>query len=318
MTDQDATTSSLAAQRPSLVMRLASVVLGWRARRNEGKPADLAAGRRQLDRVTALSRLPRGVTVTEEVIAGVPVLRASSGASARGTVLFLHGGAYVVGSARDVVGTAHVCVNGGPDVVSVDYRLAPEHPYPAAVEDALAVYRELVRAPGPRRLVVAGESAGGGLALVLLQKAREEGLPMPAAIVPVFPWADLSLSGASSTANMGRDMLIRSQVQEQAAWYADGRDLRDPGLSPLFGSFRDFPRTYIPVGRYDLVLDDARRVTARMRAEDVDVVLDEWPGTIHAFLSVPSKEARQCRQRIRAFVYKALPVTTPVASSESS
>jgi len=317
MTDQDDTASTLVTRRPSLIMRLASVVLGRRGRRKEGKPADLAADRRLVDRVTSLSRLPRGVQVTEEVIAGVPVLRASSGASVRGTVLFLHGGAYVVGSARDVVGTAHVSVDGGPDVVSVEYRLAPEHPYPAAVEDALAVYRELVRAPGPGRLVVAGESAGGGLALCLLQKAREEGLPMPAAVVPVFPWADLSLSGASSTENIGRDMLTRSQVLENASWYAAGRDLRDPGLSPLFGSFRGFPRTYIPVGQYDLVLDDSRRVAARMRAEDVDVVLDEWPGTIHGFLSVPSAEARQCRQRIRAFVHEALPAVTPAASSES-
>ena len=317
MTNHDAA-DMLATQRPSLVMRLASVVLGWRGRRNEGKPADLAADRRLVDRVTSLARLPRGVKVTEEVIAGVPVLRASSGGAARGTVLFLHGGAYVVGSARDVVGTAHVSANGGPDVVSVEYRLAPEHPYPAAVEDALAVYRELVRTVGADRLVVTGESAGGGLTLVLLQKAREEGLPMPVAAVPVFPWADLSLSGESSTANIGRDMLTRSQVLENAAWYAGGRDLRDPGLSPLFGSFRGFPRTYLPVGQYDLVLDDARRVAARMRAEDVDVVLDEWPGTIHGFLLVPSAEARQCRQRIRAFVHEALPAVATLAGKESS
>ena len=314
MTDKDTTLR----QYPSLIMRLASAVLGRRGSRKEGTPADLAADRRLADRVTSLSRLPRGVKVTEEVIAGVPVLRASSGAQSRGTVLFLHGGAYVLGSARDVVSTAHVAADGGPDVVSVEYRLAPEHPYPAAVEDALAVYRELVRDPGPRRLVVTGESAGGGLTLALLQKAREEGLPMPAAIVPVFPWADLSLSGESSTANIGRDMLTRSQVLENAAWYAGGRDLRDPGLSPLFGSFRGFPRTYIPVGQYDLVLDDARRVATKMRAEDVDVVLDEWPGTIHGFLHVPSAEARQCRQRIRAFVHEALPAITPVASTGSS
>lgn len=318
MTDQDAAASTLAAQRPSLIMRLVGALLGRRGRRKEGTPADLTADRRLADRVTSLTRLPRGVTLTEDVIAGIPVLRASSGASARGTVLNLHGGAYVLGSAQDVATAAHVSANGGPDVVSVDYRLAPEHPYPAAVDDALAVYRELVSAPGPGRLAVIGESAGGGLALVLLQKVREEGLPMPAAVVPLFPWADLSLSGESSTANIGRDMLTRSQLLENASWYAGGRDLRDPGLSPLFGSFRGFPRTYIPVGRHDLLLDDARRVAARMRAEDVPVILDEWPGTIHGFVAVPSAEARQCRQRIRAFVHEALPAATPVASAESS
>lgn len=278
----------------------------------------MAADRRLLRRLTSLARAPRGVKLTDEVIAGVPVLRASSGARARGTVLYLHGGAYMAGSARDGVNAAHISADGGPDLVSIEYRLAPEHPYPAAVEDALAVYRELVRVPGPDRLVVVGESAGGGLALVLLHKAREEGLPMPAAVVPIFPWADLSLSGTSSTANIGRDMLTRSHLLEAAGWYAGGRDLREPGLSPLFGSFRGFPRTYVPVGRHDLLLDDARRLVARMRAEDVQVVLEEWPGTIHGFVRLPSAEGRQCRRRIQAFVHEALPAVAPAAGAETS
>ncbi|MFM9607432.1 alpha/beta hydrolase [Streptomyces niveiscabiei] len=298
--------AGLAAQRPSLTMRFLSSALGRRGRRKEGTPADVAADRRLLRRLTSLARVPRGVRLTEEVIAGVPVVRASSGVRARGTVLYLHGGAYMAGRARDVVTAAHLSAGNGPDLVSVEYRLAPEHPYPAAVDDALAVYRELVRAPGADRLVVVGESAGGGLALALLQQARDEGLPMPAAVVPVFPWADLSLSGASSTANIGRDLLTRSQLLEAAAWYADGRDLRDPGLSPLFGSFRGLPPAYVPVGRHDLLLDDSRRLAARLRTDDVPVVLDEWPGTIHGFLQVPSAEGRQCRRRVRAFVHEAL------------
>ncbi|PWG14464.1 alpha/beta hydrolase [Streptomyces sp. V2] len=287
-------------------MRFLSSALGRRGRRKEGTPADVAADRRLLRRLTSLARGPRGVRLTEEVIAGVPVVRASSGVRAHGTVLYLHGGAYMAGRARDVVTAAHLSAGNGPDLVSVEYRLAPEHPYPAAVDDALAVYRELVRAPGADRLVVMGESAGGGLALALLQQARDEGLPMPAAVVPVFPWADLSLSGASSTANIGRDLLTRSQLLEAAAWYADGRDLRDPGLSPLFGSFRGLPPAYVPVGRHDLLLDDSRRLAARLRTDDVPVVLDEWPGTIHGFLQVPSAEGRQCRRRVRAFVHEAL------------
>ncbi|MDX2546841.1 alpha/beta hydrolase [Streptomyces sp. WI04-05B] len=318
MTHPTAIAATLVAQRPSLTMRLASAALGRRGRHKEGTPADLDADRRLLRRLTSLARAPRGVQLTEEVIAGVPVLRASSGARARGTVLYLHGGAYVAGRARDGVTAAHISADEGPDLVSIEYRCAPEHPYPAAVEDALAVYRELVRAPGPDRLVVVGESAGGGLALVLLQKAREEGLPMPAAVVPIFPWVDLSLSGASSTANIGRDMLTRSQLLEAAAWYACGRDLRDPGLSPLFGSFRGFPRTYVPVGQHDLLLDDARRLVARMRAEDVQVDFDEWPGTIHGFVRVPSAEGRQCRRRVQAVVHEALPAAPPGAGPECS
>ncbi|WP_216586216.1 alpha/beta hydrolase [Streptomyces brasiliscabiei] len=318
MTYPDAVAATLVAECPSLSMRLFGAVLSRRGRRREGTPADVAADRRLLRRLTSLARVPRGVKLTEEVISGVPVLRASSGARARGTVLYLHGGAYVAGSARDCINAAHLSADGGPDLVSVEYRLAPEHPYPAAVDDALAVYRELVRAPGPDRLVVVGESAGGGLALALLQKAREEGLPMPAAVVPVFPWVDLTLSGASATANIGRDMLTRSHLLEAADGYADGRDPRDPGLSPLFGSFRGFPRTYVPVGRHDLLLDDARRLVARMRAEDVQVVLDEWPGTIHGFVRVPSAEGQQCRRRIQDFVHEALPGAASAAGAERS
>jgi epsilon-lactone hydrolase len=301
-------------RRPGPGMRLVSVLLGARARRQEGRPVDLARERQLNDRISARLRAPEGVTVTDEVLGGVPVVRMSSGGGARGAVLFLHGGAYALGSARQALASVAVCTHGGPDLVSVGYRLAPEHPYPAALDDALAVYRELVRSPGAERLVVAGGSAGGGLLLLLLQRARDEGSPMPVAAVAEYPWVDLSMSGASATANVGRDMLVRSQLLEEAAWFAGGRDLRDPAVSPLFGSFHGFPRTYLPVGTSDLLLDDARRVAAAMAAEGVDVVLEEWPGAIHAFTALPLREGRLYRRRLRAFVDAALP--TPTTTNE--
>lgn len=304
------TTSAAPPRRPGVGMRLVSALLGARARRQEGRPVDLARERRLNDRISARLRAPEGVTVTEEILGGVPVVRMSSGGGARGTVLFLHGGAYVLGSARQALASVAVCTHGGPDLVSVEYRLAPEHPHPAAVDDAMAVYRELVRSPGADRLVVAGGSAGGGLLLLMLQRARDEGLPMPVAAVAEYPWADLSMSGPSATANAGRDMLVRSQLLEEAAWFAGGRDLRDPAVSPLFGSFRGFPRTWVPVGTADLLLDDARRVAAAMAAEGVDVDLEEWPGAIHAFTALPLREGRLYRRRLRAFVDAALPTPT--------
>ena len=311
MTPPDEHTAGTAPLRPGLGMRLVSALLGARARRQEDRPVDLARERRLNDRISARMRVPQGVTVTEEILGGVPVVRMSSGGRARGTVLFLHGGAYVLGSARQALASVAVCTHGGPDLVSVEYRLAPEHPYPAALDDAVAVYRELLRSPGAGRLVVAGGSAGGGLLLLMLQRARDEGLPMPVAAVAEYPWADLSMSGASATANVGRDLLVRSQLLEEAAWFAGGRDLRDPAVSPLFGSFRGLPRTYLPVGTSDLLLDDARRVAAAMTAEGVDVVLEEWPGAIHAFTALPLREGRQYRRRLRAFVHAALPPAPP-------
>ena len=292
---------------PSLSMRLTGALLSSRARRREGRPVDLAADRRANDRVTAWLRVPRGVTLTEEMIAGVPVIRLSSGNAKRGTVLYLHGGAYALGSARQVLAAAAACVDGGPDMVSVEYRLAPEHPFPAAVDDAMAVYRAVVESVGADRLMVAGDSAGGGLLLLLLQRAHREGVAMPAAAVPGFPAADLSLSGRSSTANIGKDMLVRSELDQEALWFADGRDLRDPAVSPVFGSFEGFPRTLIPVGTHDLLLDDARRVAAAMAAQGVDVTLEEYPGAIHGFTASPLPEGRRSRQRFRALIDTTLP-----------
>jgi monoterpene epsilon-lactone hydrolase len=293
--------------RPSLGMKLVSALLGARARRQEGRPVDLVEQRRLNDRISARLRVPEGLVLTEEVVGGVPVVRLSSGGRDRGTVLYLHGGAYVLGAARQALAVSSMCTRGGPDVVSVEYRLAPEHPHPAAVDDAIAVYRELLGSIGASRLLVAGDSAGGGLLLLMLQRARDEGLPMPVAAVTAFPWADLSMSGPSGTANIGKDLLVRSQLLEEAAWFAGDRDLNDPAVSPLHGSFRGFPRTHIAVGTRDLLLDDSRRVAAAMAAEGVDVVLREWPGAIHAFTALPLPEGRRYRQQLRSIVHDALP-----------
>ena len=179
------------------------------------------------------------------------------------------------------------------------------------MDDAIAVYRELLGSPGAGRLVVAGDSAGGGLLLLLLQRARDEGLAMPVAAIPGFPATDLSLSGPSTTANLGKDLLTRSELVQEAAWFAGDRDLRDPAVSPLFGSFHGFPRTWITVGTRDLMLDDARRLAAAMAADGVDVVLDEWPGAVHAFTALPLREGRRYRKRLRGFVHSALPTPRP-------
>ena len=293
--------------RPSLTMRIASAMLSARARRAEGTSVDLASSRRAIDRITNLLRVPAGVSLTHDYLRDVPVVRLSSNAGSGNVVLYLHGGAYVLGSARQVLTCARLCLYGGPEIVSPEYRLAPEHPFPAAVDDALAVYRGLLDTHEPQRIVVIGESAGGGLTLLMLQRARAEGLPMPAAIAPAFPAADLTLNSHSSRANKGRDMLARTELVEEAAWFVGDRDLDDPAVSPLFGSFRGFPRTLISVGTRDLLLDDSRAVAAAMRAEGVDVRLVEWPGAVHGFTALPSPERRRHRAQLREFVTAALP-----------
>jgi monoterpene epsilon-lactone hydrolase len=247
-------------------------------------------------------RLARGISETEESIAGVPVRRYSSGGNSPGVVLHLHGGAYYCGTSKMGRCYSRIAAHGGPDLVSVDYRLALEHPYPAAVDDALAVYQALL----PKPVVVAGDSAGGGLALALVQRIRDEGLAMPVGVAPIFPWADLTQSGASYAATAGRDMMTKNAGDWAAGMYAAGQDVRTPGISPLFGSFAEFPPTLVTVGTCDALLDDARAVTAALRAAGATVTLNEVPGGIHGFTTLPTPEASDAIQVIAYFVRDCL------------
>jgi monoterpene epsilon-lactone hydrolase len=297
-----------AVKGSSPVGRFLTRILVKGARKRDGQPFDVVAEREKSNRTTSRIPLPRGVRKTEEYIAGVRVVRLSSGSGARGTVLHFHGGAYILGSAD--YPSVPAAKDGGPDVISVDYRLAPEHPFPAAKNDALTVYRELLATVGADRLVVMGDSAGGGLALTLLQAAAAEGLPMPAALVAMFPWGDLSMSGNSALVNRERDILVYSEVSAAAGWYAGDLELTDPAVSPLFGSFVGFPPTYMAIGGRDLILDDARRMEKTMRAEGVDVHLDVFPDAPHGFNAVPLAQGRQCNARARALIDYALPERT--------
>jgi acetyl esterase/lipase/predicted MFS family arabinose efflux permease len=247
-------------------------------------------------------KIAPGVQELHEVVDGVPVRRYTAG-SASGLVLHVHGGAYVGGSAT--FGRAHspLARRSLVDVVSVDYRLAPEHPYPAAVDDALAVYRSLVQRG---RVAIVGESAGGGLVLALTQRIRDEGLPMPAGVAAVMPWADLTQTSASYEANRGRDVLTREGLTRSAEFYAGDLALDDPLVSPLFGSFAQFPPTLVLVGTHDSLLEDARAVHRRLIEDGVTSDLVEVAGGAHGFIQLPAPEGRVAMTRIHRFLVDAL------------
>lgn len=291
--------------RSTPLERFLSGRLVQRARKQEGQPLDLAKARKSIPLLSADALVPRGVTRTRSHIHGVPTVRYTSGNSARGTVLYFHGGAYITGSPTEI--SAPTVAKGGPDIVSVDYRLAPEHPYPAAQDDAMTVYRGLLETVDPSKLIVQGDSAGGGLALTLVQAIAAAELPMPAAVVAAYPWGDLSLSGPSWTTNRDRDILVYSQIKTSALWYAGERKLTDPAVSPLFGSFEGFPPTYMMVGTADMLLDDARQLAARMESAGVDVLLDEFTDAPHGFNGVPTRMGRECNCRVLRVVDAVLP-----------
>jgi acetyl esterase/lipase len=240
-------------------------------------------------------------------LGGIPCKRFTSGGEARGVFLHLHGGAYTSGSAAVGRLYTHISAEGGPDVISVEYRLAPENPYPAAVDDALAAYTGLLDTVPAKQVVVGGESAGANLALALTQRLIAEGLPLPAAVVPVYPWSDLTHTSASWTTNARKDILTRSGIDPSARAYAGDLALEDPRVSPQYGSFLGFPPALIPVGTRDVLLEDARTVARAMRDAGVSVTLTEYPDAIHGFTLLPTAESRAAMAQIKAFVLQHLP-----------
>ena len=201
-------------------------------------------------------------------------------------ILYFHGGAYMAGS---ILSTRPLAVDfaqaTGCNVLSFEYRLAPENPFPAALEDGYAAYRYMLSLGiAPERIAFVGDSAGGGLELATALKAREEGAPLPAAIAALSPWVDLTLSDPSYFENQKADPLLeRKKLLRASMYYAYGRYLKEPYISPVFADFSGFPPTLIHVGTHEVLLGDSRRLAAAMRRAGVGVQLQEWEGMWHVW-----------------------------------
>jgi acetyl esterase/lipase len=243
--------------------------------------------RRQLAELAAAQPLPAGVTVNAAELGGVPTAEITvDGTEPRHVVLYFHGGVYVLGDAVQAAGlAAQVGRRTGARVISVDYRLAPEHPYPAAVEDALAAYQALLAGgTAPEDIVFAGESAGGGLAVATLVNARDHGLPLPAAAYLMSPYADLTLTGTTMDTKADADPLLsRDNLQARIPDYASGHDPALPLISPVFAGLSGLPPLVIQAGTHEVLLDDAVRLARQAAVADVAVTLDITPGVPHVF-----------------------------------
>ncbi|WKX19627.1 MULTISPECIES: alpha/beta hydrolase [unclassified Streptomyces] len=236
----------------------------------------------------ALTRpAPDGVVSRRTLLGGRPALELDPDtASGPGRLLYLHGGGYVVGSPDTHAGLAgELARRAGLRAVSVDYRLAPEHPFPAAVDDGLAAYRELLSTgTDPRDLVLAGDSAGGGLGIATLLAAREAGLPQPAAVALFSPWADLTLAGGSIRSKEGADPIFTgADVRAYADLYVGAGDRAAPLASPVFADLAGLPPLLVQAGANEVLLDDAVRLAARAGADDVEVTLEVGPGLPHVY-----------------------------------
>lgn len=251
---------------------------------------------------------PDGVVAEVVDAAGVPgeLLLSDSGRSAN-TILYFHGGGYEAGSPGTVRALAGALVKStGISCLSVDYRLAPEHPCPAAVDDAVASYRWLLaQGATPESIVVAGDSAGGGLAVATLLALQTSDLPLPAGAVLLSPWVDLTLAGASFRENVAADFILVPEMLRRAAdAYAGQRPKNDPLVSPLFGEMEGLPPLLIVVGDADLLVDDSVRLAKRAQDAGVAATLDVWADMPHVFVSFGDllPEAAQAIEQIGAWI----------------
>lgn len=278
----------------------------------DGPPAAIEAYglalREQLEALGARLPVPRSVVI-DDIDVDVPAERVTDerAAGSRCAVLHLHGGAYTMGSPRTHRGLAAALSRvARMPVVVPDYRLAPEHRFPAALDDAVAAYRWLTERAGidPRGVAVSGDSAGGGLGLALLVRLRDEGLPLPACYVGMSPWTDLMGTGASMHELAALDPWLTPRLIRPAAGaYAGDHALDHPLVSPLYADLRGLPPMLVHVGGHEILLDDARRLVDRARAADVDASVGVFAGMWHVFHVFPGvPESRDALREIGGFV----------------
>lgn len=274
-------------------------------------PEDLEKQRHSQDALGNMAASMSGLVWEPFTLAGMDAawMRLSREHRRRRVILYCHGGGYTSGG----LGFSKVLASKltratGMDTLAFDYRLAPEHPYPAAVEDALTAWGHLESlgiAPGD--IVLAGDSAGGNLALVLCLKLREAGRGLPGALLLMSPWTDMTASGESLRGRAGIDPVLTPEymyaVREA---YAGGLDPSDCLLSPLFADFAGFPPALIQVGTHEILYSDAERLAERMLAAGADCRLEVWENMWHDFQMYPSKTASNAIQNMAHFLLEVL------------
>ena len=231
-------------------------------------------------------------------------------ARAEGPVyLFMHGGAFVVGGGMFAKAQGgRYATATGVRTISVDYRMPPDHPFPAAPEDCVAVYKALIETVDSKRVVIGGSSAGGNLAAATTLMIRDRGLPLPAAVILLTPEADLTESGDTFRTNADIDVVIKGGFPECNALYANGHDLRDPYVSPLFGDFtRGFPPTFVQTGTRDLFLSNSVRIHRKLRDAGIDAELHVWEAMPHGgFIPGEAPENAEIQAEVARFIRRVV------------
>ncbi len=271
--------------------------------------APIERRRAVMEAVTWMFPVPDDVVCESVSAGGVPAEWISApGADPDQVIYYLHGGGYAMGSInthREMI--SRLSRAAGARALAIDYRLAPEHPFPAAVEDATSAYRWLLGdGADPCRVVIAGDSAGGGLAVATMVALRDAGEPLPAGSICLSPWVDMEALGKSMTTKAGIDPMIsgREDILEGASAYLGDADPRSPLASPIFADLRALPPLLIQVGSAEVLLDDSTRLADRANAAGVDVTLEVWDDMIHVwqYFAGVLPEGQQAIERIGEFI----------------
>jgi acetyl esterase/lipase len=272
---------------PSWQARFWRHTTSWYVGLFDAKSVDVVSTRKRLDVVANMVPTASGVTVEKATIAGLDAEWLTPDAALdRKLLLYWHGGAYVMGSCkshRPLV--SHIARAAGMRALLPEYRLAPEHPFPAAIEDAVAVYKALL-ADGydPKDIAVAGDSAGGGLTIAMLLSLREARIPLPAVVALMSPWLDLTGNGETMSTRKDNDPLFSPEdIPHVVKYYCDESQRRDPRVSPVFADVSNLPATLIQVGNDEILLSDSQRFADKIRASNGEVELDVWPGMWHVW-----------------------------------
>lgn len=277
----------------SLRARLMHPVIRLTIGRVMSSPAPHPKQRAGLLRAGALLRPlhARGGRIQPQTTAGVPgLLVTPTGADRQRVLIYFHGGGYAVGAPSLYTSMAsRLAALTGARVLLPDYRLAPEHPFPAAIDDALAVYRAVLASGVPAaQIAFGGDSAGGGLSLACALAARDAGMPQPAAILTYSPWTDLTVSGDSFLGNAATELVLSPREAERfvRSYLGDG-DRRNPLASPLFADLRGLPPLLIQAAASEILVDDSRRLADNARQAGVDTELQIWNGVWHVWQAMP-------------------------------
>ncbi len=301
----------------SLQAHFLDLFLRWQVKRRMQHITDINAARAALAGPPP-PKVGPDIRITEDRLGGIPgEWITCTSARPRATLVYLHGGGYIACSPRTHRSITMAYARAGLRVFAPDYRLAPEHPFPAAVEDAVAAFRA-VHAAATEPVVTGGDSAGGGLALAMMLALRDGGDALPLRAALFSPWTDLAVTGATVDSNSRRDAMFNAEMLRRAPpSYLGDADPRDPLASPVFADLRGLPPLLIHVGEREVLLDDSRRLAERARAAGVKVTISVWPAVPHVWQLAQAlvPEARQSMRQAAAFLLEGTAAPIPARAA---